>query len=98
MLVAHARHDVRAVVAACEEGSFSEVELRLSTVYDGLVAGAVIVDGGRVLLIRRAVAAGSLVWSFPSGKVERREQAFRFRSRHRCTGGGQAVSSVSMPC
>ncbi|MFF2101747.1 NUDIX hydrolase [Streptomyces sp. NPDC058202] len=32
--------------------------------------GARVVDAGRVLLIRRAVAAGSLVWSCPSGKVE----------------------------
>ncbi|MFI6856530.1 NUDIX hydrolase [Streptomyces sp. NPDC050416] len=31
---------------------------------------AVIVAGGRVLLARRAIAEGGLVWVFPGGKVE----------------------------
>ncbi|WP_392969963.1 NUDIX hydrolase [Streptomyces sp. LN245] len=34
------------------------------------VAGAVIVHAGRVLMMRRGVPAGSVLWTFPSGKVE----------------------------
>ncbi|WP_085066359.1 NUDIX domain-containing protein [Catenuloplanes japonicus] len=34
------------------------------------VAAAVIVDRGRVLMVRRRVAEGSLSWQFPAGKVE----------------------------
>ena len=34
------------------------------------VSAAVIVEDGCVLLIRRRVPEGDLVWSFPSGKVE----------------------------
>ncbi|MER6135106.1 NUDIX domain-containing protein [Streptomyces sp. NPDC001815] len=37
---------------------------------NGAVAGAVIADAGRVLLIRRRSPEGSLVWSFPSGKLD----------------------------
>ncbi|MFD6879825.1 MULTISPECIES: NUDIX hydrolase [unclassified Streptomyces] len=34
------------------------------------VAAAVVVHGGRVLLVRRRVAEGNLSWQFPAGKVE----------------------------
>lgn len=34
------------------------------------IAAAVIVQDGRVLLIQRAVAEGSLLWQFPAGEVE----------------------------
>jgi 8-oxo-dGTP diphosphatase len=34
------------------------------------VAAAIIVHGGRVLLVRRRVREGSLSWRFPAGKVE----------------------------
>ncbi|MCT9078805.1 NUDIX hydrolase [Streptomyces fulvoviolaceus] len=34
------------------------------------VAMAVIVDGGRLLLIRRSASEGDLVWAMPGGKVE----------------------------
>jgi 8-oxo-dGTP diphosphatase len=40
-----------------------------------VVALAVVVDAGRVLLARRAVAEGSLSWVFPGGKVQRGEAA-----------------------
>jgi 8-oxo-dGTP diphosphatase len=42
---------------------------------DQLVALAVIVNAGRVLLARRAVAEDSLAWVFPGGKVEPGETA-----------------------
>ena len=34
------------------------------------IAAAVIVQHGRVLLVRRAVAEGTLIWQFPAGAVE----------------------------
>ncbi|MFF6772749.1 NUDIX hydrolase [Streptomyces sp. NPDC012637] len=34
------------------------------------VAAAVVVQDGRVLLVRRRVAEGALSWQFPAGKVE----------------------------
>ncbi|MGW3984304.1 NUDIX domain-containing protein [Streptomyces mirabilis] len=36
---------------------------------------AVIVDGGRLLLVRRSVAEGELLWALPGGKVEADETA-----------------------
>jgi hypothetical protein len=39
------------------------------------IAAAVIVRDGRVLLVRRRVAEGSLSWQFPAGKIEPGETA-----------------------
>ncbi len=39
------------------------------------IAAAVIVVDGRLLLVRRAVSEGALVWQFPAGKVEPGESA-----------------------
>lgn len=38
-----------------------------------LIAAAVIVHDGRVLLVQRKVAEGSLSWQFPAGEVEEGE-------------------------
>jgi len=35
-----------------------------------VVAAAIVVSGGRVLMIRRRVAEGELSWQFPAGKIE----------------------------
>lgn len=39
------------------------------------IAAAVIVDAGRVLLVRRKVKEGSLSWQFPAGAIEEGESA-----------------------
>jgi 8-oxo-dGTP diphosphatase len=39
------------------------------TVQQG-IAAAVVVDNGRVLLVRRAVVEGDLSWQFPAGGIE----------------------------
>ncbi|WP_326763197.1 NUDIX hydrolase [Streptomyces phaeochromogenes] len=62
----------------------------------GLVAGAVITHAGRVLLIRRAVAAGSLVWSFPSGKVEAGEEPVEAAVRESLEEAGVTVEALSV--
>jgi 8-oxo-dGTP diphosphatase len=58
------------------------------------VAAAVIVDGGRVLLARRRVPEGALVWTFPAGKVEPRETAEQAAVRETCEEVGLEVSAV----
>lgn len=40
-----------------------------------VIAAAVIVQDGRVLLVQRAVSEGSLSWQFPAGEVEAGESA-----------------------
>lgn len=40
-------------------------------------AVAVIVWGGRVLVIKRRIPDGSLVWQFPGGKIERGEEPWK---------------------
>ncbi|MFB6679234.1 NUDIX hydrolase [Streptomyces sp. NPDC056390] len=37
---------------------------------NGLIAGAVVAHQGQVLLVRRRVPEGDLLWQFPAGKVE----------------------------
>jgi 8-oxo-dGTP diphosphatase len=37
------------------------------------IAAAVVIEGGRVLLVRRRVPEGSLHWQFPAGKIEHGE-------------------------
>lgn len=39
------------------------------------IAAAVIINSGRVLLVRRRVIEGSLSWQFPAGAVEQGESA-----------------------
>lgn len=48
---------------------------------DPMIAAAVVVHEGLVLLIRRRVPEGELVWSFPSGKVEDGETAEQAATR-----------------
>ncbi|MGW7267952.1 NUDIX hydrolase [Streptomyces sp. NPDC054842] len=62
----------------------------------GLVAGAVVVDAGRVLLVRRAVAVGSLVWTFPSGKVEAGERPPEAAAREALEEAGVTVEPLSV--
>jgi 8-oxo-dGTP diphosphatase len=46
-----------------------------SAVDRAAIAAAIIVIDGRLLLVRRAVEEGALVWQFPAGKVEPGESA-----------------------
>lgn len=60
------------------------------------IAGAVITHVGRVLLIRRASPAGSLVWTFPSGKVEPGETAAEAAAREALEEAGVIVEPLSL--
>jgi 8-oxo-dGTP diphosphatase len=59
------------------------------------VAAAVIVSEGRVLLIRRRVAEGALLWQFPAGKIETGESAAEAAVRETLEEVGLRVRSVS---
>lgn len=47
----------------------------VATADDPQVSMAVVVDAGRVLMIRRRVQEGRLSWAFPGGKIEPGETA-----------------------
>ncbi|MFE1841650.1 NUDIX hydrolase [Streptomyces sviceus] len=58
------------------------------------IAGAVIADGGRVLLIRRNAPAGALLWTFPSGKVETGETAHQAAAHEATEEAGVIVAPL----
>ncbi|MDL5199224.1 NUDIX hydrolase [Streptomyces sp. ALI-76-A] len=58
------------------------------------VAGAVIADAGRVLLIRRASPVGSLRWTFPSGKLDPDETPSDAAAREALEEAGVWVAPV----
>lgn len=59
-----------------------------------VIAGAVIADAGRVLLIRRATPAGALLWTFPSGKVDPGESVSVAAAREAGEEAGVTVTPV----
>jgi 8-oxo-dGTP diphosphatase len=59
-----------------------------------LIASAVIVHAGRVLFIRRGAPAGSLLWTFPSGKVDPGESAAEAASREVLEEAGVTVAPL----
>jgi 8-oxo-dGTP diphosphatase len=60
------------------------------------IAGAVIPHASRVLLIRRRSPAGSLVWTFPSGKVDPGESASAAAAREALEEAGVTVSPLHL--
>jgi 8-oxo-dGTP diphosphatase len=60
------------------------------------VAAAVIVDGGQVLLIRRAVEEGRLSWQFPAGEVKPGESASEAAVRETLEETGLTARPVSL--
>lgn len=63
--------------------------------HDGQVAAAVVVEDGKVLLVRRAVPEGRLSWQFPAGTVESGETAEQAAAREAFEETGLALRSVS---
>jgi 8-oxo-dGTP diphosphatase len=58
------------------------------------IAAAVIVEDGRLLLVRRRVSEGSLSWQFPSGKVEPDETGEQAAAREALEETGLDVQPV----
>jgi 8-oxo-dGTP diphosphatase len=59
------------------------------------VAAAVVIERGRVLLVRRRVAEGSLSWQFPAGKIEEGEYPATAAIRETLEETGLRVGYVS---
>jgi 8-oxo-dGTP diphosphatase len=65
-----------------------------SAVDRAAIAAAVIVVDGQLLLVRRAVTEGALVWQFPAGKVEPGESPEDAAAREACEETGLTVRAV----
>lgn len=64
--------------------------------HDQLIAAAVVVQGGRLLLIRRRVAEGSLLWQLPAGKVDPGERPAEAAVREALEEAGVSVEPVQL--
>lgn len=60
------------------------------------VSAAIIVNDGRVLMIRRRVAEGDLSWQFPAGAIEAGETAEDAAVRETAEETGLTVSAVKL--
>jgi len=60
------------------------------------IAAAVIVHDGRVLLVRRSVAEGSLLWQFPAGEVEAGESTTEAAVRETAEETGIVVTARAL--
>jgi 8-oxo-dGTP diphosphatase len=58
------------------------------------IAAAIIVDNGRVLMVRRRVQEGQLSWQFPAGEIEPGESDLDAAVRETREEVGLAVSAV----
>lgn len=58
------------------------------------IAAAVIVDAGRLLLVRRRVAEGTLSWQFPAGAVEAGESGEQAAVREVLEETGLTVAPI----
>ncbi|PNE39918.1 NUDIX hydrolase [Streptomyces noursei] len=60
------------------------------------ISAAIVVDQGRVLLVRRRVREGELSWQFPAGKIEPGESAEEAAVRETNEETGLTVSAVKL--
>ena len=60
------------------------------------IAAAIIVEGGRVLLVRRRVSEGQLSWQFPAGEVEPDETGEQAAVRETMEEVGLTVTAAKM--
>ncbi len=58
------------------------------------ISAAVVVQRGRVLMVRRRVAEGQLSWQFPAGKIEPGESPERAAVRETLEEAGLRVAAV----
>ena len=60
------------------------------------VAAGIVVRDGRVLMVRRSLPEGDLLWQFPAGKVEPSETAEQAATRETAEETGLTVEAVSV--
>ncbi|MEU6673793.1 NUDIX domain-containing protein [Streptomyces sp. NPDC046925] len=61
-----------------------------------VIAGAVVQHEGNVLLVRRSVPEGDLVWQFPAGKVECGESSLEAAARETLEEAGVVVEPLTV--
>lgn len=59
------------------------------------ISAAVVVHGGRVLMVRRRVSEGELSWQFPAGEIEDGESAAEAAVRETAEETGLVVRAVA---
>ena len=60
------------------------------------ISAAIIVDGGQVLMIRRRVSEGELMWQFPAGGIEDGETAEQAAVRETLEETGLTVEAIKL--
>lgn len=60
------------------------------------ISAAIIVDGGRVLMVRRRIKEGELMWQFPAGAIEDEETAEDAAVRETEEETGLTVEAVKL--
>ena len=60
------------------------------------ISAAIIVDGDRVLMVRRRIREGELMWQFPAGAIEAGESAEQAAVRETAEETGLTVSAVKL--
>jgi len=60
------------------------------------ISAAIIVDGGKVLMVRRRISEGELMWQFPAGGIEDGESAEDAAVRETAEETGLKVKAVRL--
>jgi 8-oxo-dGTP diphosphatase len=60
------------------------------------ISAAIIVSDGKVLMVRRRVSEGELMWQFPAGQIEEGEAAEEAAVRETVEETGLVVSAVKL--
>lgn len=60
------------------------------------ISAAIIADGGRVLMIRRRISEGELMWQFPAGGIEAGETPEQAAVRETLEETGLTVEAVKL--
>lgn len=60
------------------------------------ISAAIIVDSGRVLMVRRRISEGELMWQFPAGAIEAGESAEQAAVRETEEETGLTVEAVKL--
>jgi len=84
-------HDGRTTIMVVEDRD----PMRQSSVEEPVIAAAIVVTGGWVLMIRRSVAERELLWQFPAGKIEPGESAEEAAVREAFEGTGVVVARAT---
>lgn len=60
------------------------------------ISAAIIVDGGKVLMVRRRISEGELMWQFPAGAIEPGEAATEAAVRETSEETGLTVKAIRL--